>query len=147
MCDELLTTYQAYCEQTAKPICISALRTYYVDDMQAKANIALQEVKQNLLTAPVTYDKYANVIYYYKQNTFADPCLYDLKSFLYQQNQNNYLSDATYNAFVEAQKRCIFTSRKSSQWVNAQNRIDFTQFVVEDYNYGALSISRDALEK
>ena len=147
MCDELLTTYQTYCEQTAKPICISALRTYYVDDMQAKANIALQEVKQNLLTAPVTYDKYANVIYYYKQNTFADPCLYDLKSFLYQQNQNNYLSDATYNAFVEAQKRCIFTSRKSSQWVNAQNRIDFTQFVVEDYNYGALSITREAIEK
>ena len=147
MCDELLTTYQTYCEQTAKPICISALRTYYVNDMQAKANIALQEVKQNLLTAPVTYDKYANVIYYYKQNTFADPCLYDLKSFLYQQNQNNYLSDASYNAFVEAQKRCIFTSRKSSQWVNAQNRIDFTQFVVEDYNYGALSITRETLEK
>ena len=147
MCDELLTTYQAYCEQTAKPICISALRTYYVDDMQAKANIALQEVKQNLLTAPVTYDKYANVIYYYKQNTFADPCLYDLRSFLYEQKQNNYLSEATYRAFDEARKNSIFTSRKSSQWVNAQNRIDFTQFVVEDYNYGALSITREAIKK
>ena len=151
MCDTILTTYQKFCiEETTNhlPICISAIRTRDVDDLQAKANIALQEVKQNLLTAPVTYDKYANVIYYYKQNSFADPCLYDLKSFLYQQNQNNYLSDATYNAFVEAKKKCIFTSRKSGKWLSGTlNDFDFAKFTVEDYNYGALSIRREKIEE
>ena len=152
MCDTLLTTYQTYCQEEPNsfPICISALRTYYVDDMQAKANIALQEVKQNLLTAPVSYvehGKYNKVIYYYKQSNLEDPCLYDLKSFLYQQNQNNYLSDATYNAFVEAQKKCIFTSRKSKKWkTGVLTDLDFTLFDVEDYNYGALSITRETLD-
>ena len=144
LCDTLLTIYQTYCEQTALPICISAIRTRDVDDMQIKANAALSEVKSNL---PQPYD-YSNVIYYHKEQNVTNPLLWDLKSFLYEQNKKGYLSDATYNAFVEAQKKCIFTSRKSSKWKSGSiSDYDFTTFSVTDDNYGALSITRKAIEE
>ena len=144
LCDTLLTIYQTYCEQTALPICISAIRTRDVDDMQIKANAALSEVKSNL---PQPYD-YSNVIYYHKEKNVTNPLLWDLKSFLYEQNKKGYLSDATYNAFVEAQKKCIFTSRKSSKWKSGSiSDYDFTTFSVTDDNYGALSITKKAIEE
>ena len=140
MCDTLLTTYQQYCTQTSLPICISAIRTRDVDDLQVKTNAALQEIKQN---TALPYD-YTKVIYYF---VVANKTLqYDLKSFLYEQNQQGNLSDATYNAFVGAFERCVFTTRKSSKWLTG-SQIDFTDFDVEDYNYGGLSIRKETIEK
>ena len=135
MCDTLLTVYRDYC-----PICISAIRTRDVDDLQVKTNAALQEIKQN--TAP-PYD-YTKVIYYFVENNKIPQ--YDLKSFLYEQNQLGKLSDDKYNAFVAALEKCVFTSRKAQSWKTGAN-IDFTDFDVEDYNYGGLSITKETIEK
>ena len=146
LCDTILTTYQTYCQQKALPICISALRTYYVDDLMVKTNAALREVKQNLEDNNESYD-YTNVIYYFRETDDGDPVLYDVKSFLYEQNKSGRLSDPTYQAFLAALKPCIFTSRKSNGWRNANNRIHFTDFTVTDDNYGALSVSRATIEK
>ena len=147
MCDTLLTIYQTYCERTALPICISALRTYYVDDMQVKANAALEEVKEKLQTVPPSYDLYENVIYYFRETDTANPVLYDLKSFLYEQKEQGILSEATYNDFVEAQQKCIFSSRKSDNWRNYRNRIHFSDFSVTAENFGGLSINRETIEE
>ena len=46
-----------------------------------------------------------------------------------------------------ALKPCIFTSRKSNGWRNANNRIHFTDFTVTDDNYGGISVSRATIEK
>ena len=146
MCDNILTTYQTYCQQKALPICISALRTYYVDDLMVKTDAALKEVKQNLEDNNESYD-YTNVIYYFRETNDGDPVLYDVKSFLYEQNKSGRLSDPTYQAFLAALKPCIFTSRKSNGWRNAYNRIHFTDFTVTDDNYGALSIRREKIEE
>ena len=146
MCDNILTTYQTYCQQKALPICISALRTYYVDDLMVKTNAALREVKQNLEDNNESYD-YTNVIYYFRETNDGDPVLYDVKSFLYEQNKSGRLSDATYQAFLAALKPCIFTSRKSNGWRNANNRIHFTNFTVTDDNYGGISVSRATIEE
>jgi hypothetical protein len=135
MCDTLLTVYRDYC-----PICISAIKTREVDALQEKTNLALQEIKQNT-TLPYVYD---HVIYYFKEKT--KKLQYDLKSFLYEQNQQGNLSDATYNAFVAALERCVFTKRKCKPWKTAA-QIDFTDFDVEDYNYGGLSIRKETIEK
>ena len=135
MCDTLLTVYRDYC-----PICISAIKTRDVDDLQVKTNAALQEIKQN---TALPYD-YTKVIYYF---VVANKILqYDLKSFFYEQNQQGNLSDATYNAFVGAFERCVFTSRKAQSWKTGAN-IDFTDFDVEDYNYGGLSSTKETIEK
>ena len=135
MCDTLLTVYRDYC-----PICISAIKTRDVDDLQVKTNAALQEIKQN---TALPYD-YTKVIYYF---VVANKILqYDLKSFFYEQNQQGNLSDATYNAFVGAFERCVFTSRKAQFWKTGAN-IHFTDFDVEDYNYGGLSITKETIEK
>ncbi len=146
MCDTILTTYQKFCiEENPNhlPICISAIRTRNVDDLQVKTNAALQEIKQN---TALPYD-YTKVIYYFREEDTSDPVLYDLKSFLYEQNKQDNLSDETYNAFVSALEKCIFSSRKSNNWTNYRNRIHFTDFDVEDYNYGGLSITKEAIEK
>ena len=143
MCDTILTTYQQYCTQTSLPICISAIRTRNVDDLQVKTNAALQEIKQNT-ALPSDYTK---VIYYFREEDTSDPVLYDLKSFLYEQNKQGNLSDETYNAFVSALEKCIFSSRKSNNWTNYRYKIHFSDFDVEDYNYGGLSITKEAIEK
>ena len=135
MCDTLLTVYRDYCS-----ICISAIRTRDVDALQEKTNLALQEIKQNT-TLPYNY---TNVIYYFVEKT--KKLQYDLKSFFYEQNQQGNLSDATYNAFVAALEKCVFTSRKAQFWKTGAN-IDFTDFDVEDYNYGGLSITTETIEK
>ena len=137
MCDTILTTYYDY---YTPHLCISAIRTRDVDDLQIKTNAALQEIKQNT-TPPYDYSK---VIYYFVE---ANKTLqYDLKSFFYEQNQQGNLSDDKYNAFVTALERCVFTTRKSKPWKTAA-QIDFTDFDVEDYNYGGLSITKEAIEK
>lgn len=137
MCDTILTTYYDY---YTPHLCISAIRTRDVDDLQVKTNLALQEIKQNT-TLPYDYSK---VIYYFVE---ANKTLqYDLKSFFYEQNQQGYLSDDKYNAFVTALERCVFTTRKSKPWKTAA-QIDFTNFDVEDYNYGGLSITKETIEK
>ena len=137
MCDTILTTYYDY---YTPHLCISAIRTRDVDDLQVKTNAALQEIKQN---TALPYD-YTKVIYYFVE---ANKTLqYDLKSFFYEQNQQGNLSDATYNAFVGALERCVFTTRKSKPWKTAA-QIDFTDFDVEDYNYGGLSIRKETIEK
>jgi len=135
MCDTLLTVYRDYC-----PICISAIRTRDVDALQEKTNLALQEIKQNT-TLPYDYTK---VIYYFVENNKIPQ--YDLKSFLYEQNQQGNLSDDKYNAFVSALEKCVFTSRKAQSWKTGAN-IHFTDFDVEDYNYGGLSITTETIEK
>lgn len=135
MCDTLLTVYRDYC-----PICISAIRTRDVDDLQVKTNAALQEIKQN---TALPYD-YTKVIYYFVE---ANKTLqYDLKSFFYEQKEQGNLSDDKYNAFVGALERCVFTTRKTKPWKTAA-QIDFTDFDVEDYNYGGLSIRKETIEK
>ena len=74
MCDTILTTYYDY---YTPHLCISAIRTRDVDDLQVKTNAALQEIKQN---TALPYD-YTKVIYYFVE---ANKTLqYDLKSFLY----------------------------------------------------------------
>ena len=137
MCDTILTTYYDY---YTPHLCISAIRTRDVDDLQVKTNAALQEIKQN---TALPYD-YTKVIYYFVE---ANKTLqYDLKSFFYEQNQKGNLSDDKYNAFVGALERCVFTTRKSKPWKTAA-QIDFTNFDVEDYNYGGLSITKETIEK
>ena len=137
MCDTILTTYYDYYNPH---LCISAIRTRDVDDLQVKTNAALQEIKQN---TALPYD-YTKVIYYFVE---ANKTLqYDLKSFFYEQNQQGNLSDDKYNAFVSALERCVFTTRKSKPWKTAA-QIDFTDFDVEDYNYGGLSITKETIEK
>ena len=137
MCDTILTTYYDYYNPH---LCISAIRTRDVDDLQVKINLALQEIKQN---TALPYD-YSKVIYYFVE---ANKTLqYDLKSFFYEQNQQGNLSDDKYNAFVTALERCVFTTRKSKPWKTAA-QIDFTDFDVEDYNYGGLSITKETREK
>ena len=137
MCDTILTTYYDY---YTPHLCISAIRTRDVDDLQVKTNAALQEIKQN---TALPYD-YSKVIYYFVE---ANKTLqYDLKSFFYEQNQQGNLSDDKYNAFVTALEKCVFTTRKSKPWKTAA-QIDFTNFDVEDYNYGGLSITKEAIEK
>ena len=137
MCDTILTTYYDY---YTPHLCISAIRTRDVDDLQVKTNAALQEIKQN---ATLPYD-YSKVIYYFVE---ANKTLqYDLKSFFYEQNQQGNLSDDKYNAFVTALEKCVFTTRKSKPWKTAA-QIDFTNFDVEDYNYGGLSITKETIEK
>ena len=137
MCDTILTTYYDY---YTPHLCISAIRTRDVDDLQVKTNAALQEIKQN---TALPYD-YTKVIYYFVE---ANKTLqYDLKSFFYEQNQQGNLSDDKYNAFVGALEKCIFTTRKSKPWKTAA-QIDFTNFDVEDYNYGGLSITKETIEK
>ena len=137
MCDTILTTYYDY---YTPHLCISAIRTRDVDDLQVKTNAALQEIKQN---TALPYD-YTKVIYYFVE---ANKTLqYDLKSFFYEQNQQGNLSDDKYNAFVSALERCVFTTRKSKPWKTAA-QIDFTDFDVEDYNYGGLSITKETIEK
>ena len=135
MCDTLLTVYRDYC-----PICISAIKTRDVDDLQVKTNAALQEIKQN---TALPYD-YTKVIYYFVE---ANKTLqYDLKSFFYEQKEQGNLSDDKYNAFVTALEKCVFTTRKTKPWKTAA-QIDFTDFDVEDYNYGGLSIRKETIEK
>ena len=137
MCDTILTTYYDYYNPH---LCISAIRTRDVDDLQVKTNAALQEIKQNT-TLPYDYTK---VIYYFVE---ANKTLqYDLKSFFYEQNQQGNLSDDKYNAFVTALEKCVFTTRKTKPWKTAA-QIDFTNFDVEDYNYGGLSITKETIEK
>ena len=137
MCDTILTTYYDY---YTPHLCISAIRTRDVDDLQVKINLALQEIKQN---TALPYD-YSKVIYYFVE---ANKTLqYDLKSFFYEQNQQGNLSDDKYNAFVTALEKCVFTTRKSKPWKTAA-QIDFTDFDVEDYNYGGLSITTETIEK
>ena len=137
MCDTILTTYYDY---YTPHLCISAIRTRDVDDLQVKTNLALQEIKQN---TALPYD-YSKVIYYFVE---ANKTLqYDLKSFFYEQNQQGNLSDDKYNAFVGALEKCVFTTRKTKPWKTAA-QIDFTNFDVEDYNYGGLSITKEAIEK
>ena len=137
MCDTILTTYYDYYNPH---LCISAIRTRDVDDLQVKTNAALQEIKQN---TALPYD-YSKVIYYFVE---ANKTLqYDLKSFFYEQNQQGNLSDDKYNAFVTALEKCVFTTRKSKPWKTAA-QIDFTDFDVEDYNYGGLSITKETIEK
>ena len=137
MCDTILTTYYDYYNPH---LCISAIRTRDVDDLQIKTNAALQEIKQN---TALPYD-YSKVIYYFVE---ANKTLqYDLKSFFYEQNQQGNLSDDKYNAFVGALEKCVFTTRKSKPWKTAA-QIDFTNFDVEDYNYGGLSITKETIEK
>ena len=137
MCDTILTTYYDY---YTPHLCISAIRTRDVDDLQVKTNLALQEIKQN---TALPYD-YSKVIYYFVE---ANKTLqYDLKSFFYEQNQQGNLSDDKYNAFVTALEKCVFTTRKSKPWKTAA-QIDFTDFDVEDYNYGGLSITKETIEK
>ena len=137
MCDTILTTYYDYYNP---PLCISAIRTRDVDDLQVKTNAALQEIKQN---TALPYD-YTKVIYYFVE---ANKTLqYDLKSFFYEQNQQGNLSDDKYNAFVTALEKCVFTTRKAKPWKTAA-QIDFTDFDVEDYNYGGLSITKETIEK
>ena len=137
MCDTILTTYYDY---YTPHLCISAIRTRDVDDLQVKTNAALQEIKQN---TALPYD-YTKVIYYFVE---ANKTLqYDLKSFFYEQNQQGNLSDDKYNAFVTALEKCVFTTRKAKPWKTAA-QIDFTNFDVEDYNYGGLSITKEAIEK
>ena len=137
MCDTILTTYYDYYNPH---LCISAIRTRDVDDLQVKTNAALQEIKQN---TALPYD-YTKVIYYFVEA--SKTLQYDLKSFFYEQNQQGNLSDDKYNAFVTALERCVFTTRKSKPWKTAA-QIDFTNFDVEDYNYGGLSITKEAIEK
>lgn len=137
MCDTILTTYY---DHYNPHLCISALRTRDVDDLQVKANAALQEVKKND-TPPYSYTK---VIYYFVEG--GKTLQYDLKSFLYEQKGHDYLSESTYNAFVSALEKCVFTSRKTKPWKTGA-QIDFTDFEVEDYNYGGLSITKEAIEK
>ena len=137
MCDTILTTYYDY---YTPHLCISAIRTRDVDDLQIKTNAALQEIKQN---TALPYD-YTKVIYYFVEA--SKTLQYDLKSFFYEQNQQGNLSDDKYNAFVGALERCVFTTRKSKPWKTAA-QIDFTDFDVEDYNYGGLSITKEAIEK
>ena len=84
------------------------------------------------------------IIYYFVENNKIPQ--YDLKSFLYEQNQLGKLSDDKYNAFVAALEKCVFTSRKAQSWKTGAN-IDFTDFDVEDYNYGGLSITTETIEK
>ena len=137
MFDTILTTYYDYYNPH---LCISAIRTRDVDDLQVKTNAALQEIKQN---TALPYD-YTKVIYYFVE---ANKTLqYDLKSFFYEQKEQGYLSEATYNAFVTALERCVFTTRKTKPWKTAA-QIDFTDFDVEDYNYGGLSITKETIEK
>ena len=137
MCDTILTTYYDY---YTPHLCISAIRTRDVDDLQVKTNAALQEIKQNT-TLPYDYSK---VIYYFVE---ANKTLqYDLKSFFYEQKEQGNLSDDKYNAFVTALEKCVFTTRKSKPWKTAA-QIDFTDFDVEDYNYGGLSITKETIEK
>jgi len=137
MCDTILTTYYDYYNPH---LCISAIRTRDVDDLQVKTNAALQEIKQN---TALPYD-YTKVIYYFVE---ANKTLqYDLKSFFYEQNQQGNLSDDKYNAFVTALEKCVFTTRKAKPWKTAA-QIDFTDFDVEDYNYGGLSITKETIEK
>ena len=137
MCDTILTTYYDY---YTPHLCISAIRTRDVDDLQIKTNAALQEIKQN---TALPYD-YTKVIYYFVE---ANKTLqYDLKSFFYEQNQQGNLSDDKYNAFVTALEKCVFTTRKTKPWKTAA-QIDFTDFDVEDYNYGGLSITTETIEK
>ena len=137
MCDTILTTYYDYYNPH---LCISAIRTRDVDDLQVKTNAALQEIKQN---TALPYD-YTKVIYYFVE---ANKTLqYDLKSFFYEQNQQGNLSDDKYNAFVGALEKCVFTTRKTKPWKTAA-QIDFTDFDVEDYNYGGLSITKETIEK
>ena len=137
MCDTILTTYYDYYNPH---LCISAIRTRDVDDLQVKTNAALQEIKQN---TALPYD-YTKVIYYFVE---ANKTLqYDLKSFFYEQKEQGYLSEATYNAFVGALEKCVFTTRKTKPWKTAA-QIDFTNFDVEDYNYGGLSITKETIEK
>ncbi len=137
MCDTILTTYYDYYNPH---LCISAIRTRDVDDLQVKTNAALQEIKQN---TALPYD-YTKVIYYFVE---ANKTLqYDLKSFFYEQNQLGKLSDDKYNAFVTALEKCVFTTRKTKPWKTAA-QIDFTDFDVEDYNYGGLSITKETIEK
>ena len=137
MCDTILTTYYDY---YTPHLCISAIRTRDVDDLQVKTNLALQEIKQN---TALPYD-YSKVIYYFVE---ANKTLqYDLKSFFYEQNQQGNLSDDKYNAFVTALEKCVFTTRKTKPWKTAA-QIDFTDFDVEDYNYGGLSITKETIEK
>ena len=137
MCDTILTTYYDYYNPH---LCISAIRTRDVDDLQVKTNAALQEIKQN---TALPYD-YTKVIYYFVE---ANKTLqYDLKSFFYEQNQQGNLSDDKYNAFVTALEKCVFTTRKSKPWKTAA-QIDFADFDVEDYNYGGLSITTETIEK
>ena len=109
-------------------------------DLQIKTNAALQEIKQN---TALPYD-YTKVIYYFVEA--SKTLQYDLKSFFYEQNQQGNVSDDKYNAFVGALEKCIFTTRKSKPWKTAA-QIDFTDFDVEDYNYGGLSITKEAIEK
>ena len=137
MCDTILTTYYDYYNPH---LCISAIRTRDVDDLQVKTNAALREIKQN---TALPYD-YTKVIYYFVE---ANKTLqYDLKSFFYEQNQQGNLSDDKYNAFVTALEKCVFTTRKSKPWKTAA-QIDFADFDVEDYNYGGLSITTETIEK
>lgn len=137
MCDTILTTYYDY---YTPHLCISAIRTRDVDDLQVKTNAALQEIKQN---TALPYD-YTKVIYYFVE---ANKTLqYDLKSFFYEQKEHGNLSEATYNAFVTALEKCVFTTRKTKPWKTAA-QIDFTDFDVEDYNYGGLSITKETIEK
>ncbi len=137
MCDTILTTYYDY---YTPHLCISAIRTRDVDDLQVKTNAALQEIKQN---TALPYD-YTKVIYYFVE---ANKTLqYDLKSFFYEQNQQGNLSDDKYNAFVTALEKCVFTTRKTKPWKTAA-QIDFSDFDVEDYNYGGLSITTETIEK
>ena len=137
MCDTILTTYYDY---YTPHLCISAIRTRDVDDLQVKTNAALQEIKQN---TALPYD-YSKVIYYFVE---ANKTLqYDLKSFFYEQKEQGNLSDDKYNAFVTALEKCVFTTRKTKPWKTAA-QIHFTDFDVEDYNYGGLSITKETIEK
>ena len=143
MCDKLLTIYR-----NNSSICISALRSYAVDNLQFTATRALGEIHANL-EANSDVVSYDNVIYYYRDNPSdptSPPALYDLKSFLYEQNKKGYLCDDTYQAFLDALGQCVFSSRMATQWVQNSN-IRFTDFSVTPDNYGALSITKKAIEE
>lgn len=140
LCSDIINAYT-----DASSICISALRTSGVANLLNVTREALNEIKPNIISdESVLYD---NCIYYYRKNRITPPVLYELQDILYEQNQspNHYLSDATYQKFLDAIGQCIFYKHFVTWWQTSVD-INFYDFSVTADNFGGLSISRETIE-
>lgn len=141
LCSDVINAYTA-----ASNICISALRTSGVADLLDATREALKEIMPN-----ITLDEsvlYQNSIYYYRRNKISEPALYELQDILYEQNQSHYLTDATYQKFLDAIGQCVFCKHFVTWWISDPNiGINFNDFTVTADNFGGLSISRETIEE
>lgn len=144
LCRNIINSYT-----TSANICISALRTSDVANLLDVTREALNEIMPVInYNEEKLYDSEGDkrIVYYYHRNGSSKPALYELQSILYDKNQRTYLTDATYQKFLDAIGQCVFYKHFVTRWINSDSSI-FNDFEVTADNFGGLSISRETIEE